>query len=51
MDTRSIRWAVILAGLATSGLCFSLWLILLSRYPAGRLATIAFLTRMLLALA
>ncbi|MDX2036332.1 MAG: DMT family transporter [Isosphaeraceae bacterium] len=31
-------------GLAVSGLCFSLWMFLLDRYPAGRLATIAFLT-------
>jgi drug/metabolite transporter (DMT)-like permease len=35
---------VIYQGLASSGICFSLWLILLSRYPAGRLVTIAFLT-------
>lgn len=35
---------VVYQGLASSGICFSLWLILLSRYPAGRLATIAFLT-------
>jgi drug/metabolite transporter (DMT)-like permease len=31
-------------GLASSGICFSLWLILLGRYQASRLATIAFLT-------
>ncbi len=35
---------VLYQGLASSGLCFSLWLILLTRYSAGRLATIAFLT-------
>ena len=35
---------VLYQGLASSGLCFSLWLILLTRYPAGRLATISFLT-------
>lgn len=35
---------VLYQGLASSGLCFSLWLILLTRYPASRLATIAFLT-------
>ena len=37
-------WGVAYQGLASSGICFSLWLILLSRYPASRLATIAFLT-------
>jgi drug/metabolite transporter (DMT)-like permease len=42
--TREAGWGVLYQGLATSGLCFSLWLILLSRYPASRLATIAFLT-------
>ncbi|HEX8202697.1 MAG TPA: DMT family transporter [Isosphaeraceae bacterium] len=31
-------------GLAVSGLCFTTWMLLLRRYPAGRLATIAFLT-------
>ncbi len=35
---------MIYQGLASSGICFSLWLILLSRYPAGQLATISFLT-------
>ncbi len=35
---------VLYQGLAVSGLCFALWMILLRRYPAGRLATIAFLT-------
>jgi drug/metabolite transporter (DMT)-like permease len=35
---------VVYQGLFSSGICFSLWLILLSRYPAGRLATISFLT-------
>ncbi len=35
---------VLYQGLVSSGICFSLWLILLSRYPAGRLATISFLT-------
>lgn len=35
---------VIYQGLASSGICFSLWMILVSRYPASRLATIAFLT-------
>jgi O-acetylserine/cysteine efflux transporter len=36
-------WGVLFQGVVTSGLCFSLWMILLSRYPAGRLATISFL--------
>lgn len=31
-------------GFFASALCFSLWLSLLTRYPAGRLATLAFLT-------
>jgi drug/metabolite transporter (DMT)-like permease len=42
--TRASVGGVLYQGLASSGLCFSLWLILLTRYPAGRLATIAFLT-------
>jgi drug/metabolite transporter (DMT)-like permease len=37
-------WGVVYQGLFSSGICFSVWLILLSRYPASRLATIAFLT-------
>ncbi|WZO95736.1 DMT family transporter [Isosphaeraceae bacterium EP7] len=37
-------WAVVYQGLAVSGLCFTLWMLLLRRYPAGRLATLAFLT-------
>jgi drug/metabolite transporter (DMT)-like permease len=31
-------------GLAASGLCYTLWFALLRRYPAGRVATAAFLT-------
>ena len=31
-------------GLAVSGVCFGVWMVLLRRYPAGRLATVAFLT-------
>jgi drug/metabolite transporter (DMT)-like permease len=31
-------------GLAASGLCYTLWFALLRRYPAGRVATVAFLT-------
>lgn len=42
--TAGVVWSLLYQGLAVSGACFALWLILLSRYPAGRLATIAFLT-------
>lgn len=35
---------VLYQGLASSGLCFSLWMILLTRYSASRLVTISFLT-------
>ena len=35
---------VLYQGLAVSGFCFATWMTLLRRYPAGRLATIAFLT-------
>ena len=35
---------VLYQGIATSGICFAIWLVLLRIYPAGRLATIAFLT-------
>ena len=31
-------------GLAVSGVAFTLWMVLLRRYPAGRLAAVAFLT-------
>ena len=42
--TPEATWGLLYQGLAVSGVCFSLWLILLGRYPASRLATIAFLT-------
>ncbi len=42
--TREAVWGVLYQGLASSGVCFSLWIVLLGRYPAGRLATVAFLT-------
>lgn len=35
---------VLYQGLVVSGFCFTVWLLLLRRYPAGRLATITFLT-------
>ena len=37
-------WGILYQGVAALGVCYSLWLWLLRRYPAGRLATIAFLT-------
>jgi drug/metabolite transporter (DMT)-like permease len=42
--TREAVWGLLYQGLASSGICFSLWFILLGRYQASRLATIAFLT-------
>jgi drug/metabolite transporter (DMT)-like permease len=42
--SRTAVWAVLYQGVAVSGLCFTLWMILLRKYPAGRLATLAFLT-------
>jgi len=35
---------LIYQGMAVSGVAFTLWMILLRRYPAGRLAAVAFLT-------
>jgi len=35
---------VLYQGLAVSGACISLWLLLLRCYPAGRLATLSFMT-------
>ncbi|HEV3167518.1 MAG TPA: DMT family transporter [Isosphaeraceae bacterium] len=37
-------WGVLYQGVAVSGVCFSLWLLLLRSYPAGQLATVAFVT-------
>ncbi len=42
--TREALWGLAYQGLAVSGFCFSLWMVLLRRYPAGQLATLAFLT-------
>lgn len=42
--TQRALWGVLYQGLAVSGVCFVTWMILLKHYPAGRLATIAFLT-------
>ena len=41
--TKNAMLGVAFQGLAVSGLCFAIWMILLRRYPAGRLATIVFL--------
>lgn len=35
---------VIYQGLAVSGVCFTVWMLLLSHYPANRIATLAFMT-------
>jgi drug/metabolite transporter (DMT)-like permease len=40
---RAIR-GVLFQGLAVSGICFSTWMLLLRLYPAGKLATFAFVT-------
>lgn len=37
-------WGLVYQGLAVSGVCFAVWMILLRRYEASRLATLAFLT-------
>jgi drug/metabolite transporter (DMT)-like permease len=37
-------WGVIYQGLFVSGVAFAIWMILLRRYPAGRLVSVAFLT-------
>ena len=48
--TYRFTWTVVAAlvyqGVAVSGFCFSVWLLLLRRYPAAQLATIAFVTPM-----
>jgi len=42
--TTGATWGVLYQGLGVSGVCFAVWMGLLRRYPAGRLATVAFLT-------
>src|SRR4051794_17259495 len=37
-------WGVLYQGVVVSGACITLWLLLLRRYPAGRLVTLSFLT-------
>lgn len=38
--------ALVYQGAAVSGFCFSAWMLLLKRYPAAQLATVAFITPM-----
>jgi drug/metabolite transporter (DMT)-like permease len=42
--TNRAIWGVLYQGTAVSGFCFSTWMLLLRRYPAGKLATVAFIT-------
>jgi drug/metabolite transporter (DMT)-like permease len=42
--TTDAMLGVLYQGLAVSGICFTVWMLLLKRYPAGKLATLAFLT-------
>ncbi len=42
--TMNVFWGVVYQGLAVSGFCFTTWMLLLRAYPAGRLASVAFLT-------
>lgn len=42
--TSRALWGVLYQGLAVSGFGFTLWIILLRNYPAGRLAMLAFVT-------
>jgi drug/metabolite transporter (DMT)-like permease len=42
--TPAAVWGLLFQGLAVSGICITTWILLLQRYPAGRLATITFLT-------
>jgi len=42
--TPAAVWGLLYQGLAVSGVAFTLWMILLRRYPAGRLTAVAFLT-------
>lgn len=44
--SRTAALAVVYQGVAVSGFCFSVWLLLLGRYPAAQLATMAFMTPM-----
>ena len=42
--THRACWSMAFQGFVVSGLCFAVWLILLGRYPASQLATVAFMT-------
>ena len=44
ISPESALWGVLYQGVGVSGVCFTLWILLLRRYPAGRLATLSFLT-------
>ena len=44
--TKTVLLALLYQGIAVSGFCFSIWLLLLGRYPAAQLATVAFVTPM-----
>lgn len=41
---RTAVWAILYQGLAVSGVCFSVWSLLLGRYEAARLAALGFMT-------
>ena len=42
--TTGAIWGLLFQGLAVSGVCFSTWFLLLRRYPANRITTLAFMT-------
>ncbi len=42
--TPEVTWGLVYQGLLVSGVAFAVWMILLRRYPAGRLTAVAFLT-------
>ncbi|WP_152051658.1 DMT family transporter [Tautonia marina] len=42
--TPGALWGLLYQGLAVSGVVFTVWMLLLSRYPANRIATLAFMT-------
>src|SRR5690606_29283484 len=41
--TSGAIWGVVFQGLAVSGVCFSIWMLLIARYQANRVAVFAFL--------
>lgn len=42
--TTGAIWGVLFQGVMVSGVCFSVWMLLLGRYQANRIATFAFMT-------